>query len=72
MNFEEKPSRPRRRQRVNIPQEDTEDNSWEGAPVTNVLKMATDNGDHSAVTEKVLDAVIYLSTDSTALLELAV
>ncbi|RMX54774.1 hypothetical protein pdam_00018594 [Pocillopora damicornis] len=48
----EKPSRPRRRQRVNIPQEDTEDNSWEGAPVTNVLKMATDNGDHSAVTEK--------------------
>lgn len=50
--LEEKPSRPRRRQRVNIPQEDTEDNSWEGAPVTNVLKMATDNGDHSAVTEK--------------------
>lgn len=44
---------------MNIPQEDTEDNSWEGAPVTNVLKMATDNGDHSAVTEKVLDAVIY-------------
>lgn len=50
--FEEKPSRPRRRQRVNIPQEDTEDTSWEGAPVTNLMKISTDNSEQSTVTEK--------------------
>lgn len=50
---DEQPSRPRRRQRVNIPQEDTDDASWEGAPVTNVMNTATESVQETAAVEKV-------------------
>ena len=49
----EQPSRPRRRQRVNIPQEDTDDASWEGAPVTNAMNTATESMQETAAVEKV-------------------
>jgi len=38
---------------VNIPQEDKDDASWEGAPVTNAMNTATDSVQESTAVEKV-------------------
>lgn len=50
--IDEQPSRPRRRQRVNIPQEDIDDASWEGAPVTNARNIATESVQETTVIDK--------------------
>ncbi|KAL9967016.1 hypothetical protein ACROYT_G025171 [Oculina patagonica] len=50
--MEDQPSRPRRRQRVNIPQEDIDDASWEGAPVTSVVNTATESEQETTTVEK--------------------
>lgn len=38
---------------MNIPQEDIDDASWEGAPVTNARNIATESVQETTVIEKV-------------------
>ncbi|XP_068670343.1 dnaJ homolog subfamily C member 1-like isoform X1 [Montipora foliosa] len=49
---EEQTARPRRRQRVNVPQDDEDDPSWEGAPVPNVINVNSDNFKQTCTVEK--------------------
>ena len=53
----DQPARPRRRQRVNIPQEDADDANWEGAPVSNVTNATAESDKQNDAVKKVLSVI---------------
>lgn len=53
----DQPARPRRRQRVNIPQEDVDDSNWEGAPVSNVTNAIAESDKQNDAVKKVLNVI---------------
>lgn len=53
----DQPARPRRRQRVNIPQEDADDVNWEGAPVSNVTNAIAESDNQTDGVKKVLNVI---------------
>ena len=53
----DQPARPRRRQRVNIPQEDADDANWEGAPVSNVTNAIAESDKQNDAVKKVLNVI---------------